>query len=248
MQEESVHPTLQAAGARAGAPSDHTPNHHQLKSYRGSQYQHSYPFRPESTPPPYIHSQSERATTTRTPPPEYEDKPAQGSLDAGAAAFEQMVVARLERLEADRDRIEAAVLGLQQQQQSETCRRTPGGRRSLRRCCRRLWNVLVDGTVRFINLVGAYMELLGAYMELLGAYIKLLAAKGLRLSAWMIEFRFDPDHTPPSERNRAKAAEARRDADEGEASARRCIESHRNGTSRTCGQTSSGRGSRRRSR
>lgn len=61
--------------------------------------------------------------------------PSEGNLGTGAA-FEQMVITRLERLErleASQNRIEAAMPGMQQQ--SQTCNQTSSGRRSLRPPC-----------------------------------------------------------------------------------------------------------------
>ncbi|RYO98954.1 hypothetical protein DL764_006945 [Monosporascus ibericus] len=61
-------------------------------------------------------SLSGRATATGTPLPEYEESvgilpivPAKGNFSTGAA-FEPMVITRLERLEAGQNRIEAAIL------------------------------------------------------------------------------------------------------------------------------------------
>ncbi|RYP28378.1 hypothetical protein DL767_007250 [Monosporascus sp. MG133] len=119
MQEEPVHPTLQAQPA----PELARPVTAHLTAISQNHVGASSNTNPTiaSTTnldllPPF--PKSERATATGTPPPEYEEclgilpvVPAKGNLSTGAA-FESMVITRLERLVAGQNRIEAAILAL----------------------------------------------------------------------------------------------------------------------------------------
>ncbi|RYP15315.1 hypothetical protein DL765_005796 [Monosporascus sp. GIB2] len=118
MQEESVHPTLQAQPAPELArpvtvhPTIISQNHAGASSNTNPTIASTTNL--DLLLPPFPNS--ERATATGTPPPEYEEcggilpvVPAEGNLSTGAA-FELMVITRLERLEAGQNRVEAAIL------------------------------------------------------------------------------------------------------------------------------------------
>ncbi|OIW32752.1 hypothetical protein CONLIGDRAFT_642445 [Coniochaeta ligniaria NRRL 30616] len=74
-----------------------------------------------------------QAAGMEPPPPEYKDCAAVTPCTP-AAAFRQIVITRLDRMEAGQDRIEAAILEIQQQLQQIRDQR----RRSLRPCFKRL--------------------------------------------------------------------------------------------------------------
>ncbi|RYP79196.1 hypothetical protein DL771_000174 [Monosporascus sp. 5C6A] len=118
MQEEPVHPTLQAQPA----PELARPVTAHLTTISQNHVGPSSNTNPTTASttnlelllPPF--PKSERATPTGTLLPEYEEcvgilpvVPAEGDLSTGAA-FETMVITRLERLEAGQNRIEAAIL------------------------------------------------------------------------------------------------------------------------------------------
>lgn len=204
MQEEHVHATLQAQPAPELA-------------------------RPVTAHPTTI----SRNLETGTPPPEYEEcvgilpvVPATGgNLSTGAAALEPMVITCLEHLEARLDRIEAAILDMQQQLPQTRNQTSSGRRHSLRPFCRRVRSDLVKGTRRLLRRMDGWFR---DQMCRVGAYLFLLAAKTFRFSAWCFEVGTDPARP---ERGMAKAAEARRKADECEEEARCILESLKNSTS-----------------
>ncbi|RYP89953.1 hypothetical protein DL770_003911 [Monosporascus sp. CRB-9-2] len=152
MQEEPVHPTLQAQPApelaRAVIAHLTTISQNHVGPSSNTNPTIASTTNLDLLLPPF--PKSERATTTATPPPEYEECVgilpvvlAKGNLSTGAA-LEPMVITRLERLEAGQNWIEAAILGMQQQLQ--TCNQTSSGRRSLRLFCPRFRSALVKGT------------------------------------------------------------------------------------------------------
>ncbi|RYP38683.1 hypothetical protein DL768_010766 [Monosporascus sp. mg162] len=118
MQEEPVHPTLQAQPASELArpvtahPTTFSQNHVGTSSNTNPTIASTANL--DLRLPPF--PKSKRATATGTPPPEYEECVgilpvvlAKGNLSTGAA-FEPMVITLLERLEAGQNRIEAAIL------------------------------------------------------------------------------------------------------------------------------------------
>lgn len=123
-----------------------------------------------------------------------------------------MVITRLECLEAGQNRIEAAILGMQQQSQTFN-QKTSSGRRSLRPFCRRFRSAGVKGTRRLLRRICDWHW---DQRNRVDAYFLLLAAKIYRGLG--------------EEVGNPKAAEDRRNADWCEEMARRALKSLKNGT------------------
>lgn len=189
MQDEPVHPTLQAQPA---APE---------------------PVRPVTAHP--NNTTISRNPETGTLPPEYEKcvgimPVANGNfmLLSTGAIFQPMVdTPHPEQLEARLDRIEAAIRGIQQQ--SQTCNRSSGGRGSLRPFCRRVRSFLEKGTRRLRRRMDGWLR---DQWSRSSAYLLLIAAKLCRVAAWMGELPLDDDE-PSRESARAEAAEFRLEAE-----------------------------------
>jgi hypothetical protein len=134
--------------------------------------------------------------------------PATGNLSMGA--FEQTVIAHLERLEAGQNSITAAILDIQQ---SQTCRHTYG---------RRFRSAFVKGTCRLRSILDGWLKNHGHRVE---AYRTMVEAKILRFAVWMMEVGVATNHESPANRKMLQAhiEEGRRDASFWEKTARGII-------------------------
>ncbi|KAH8904042.1 hypothetical protein BR93DRAFT_930661 [Coniochaeta sp. PMI_546] len=171
------------------------------------------------------------ATTTATPPPAYEEwvqiapvVPPMG--DVSKVSFDQMVISRLERLEAGQNRIEAGILGLQQ---SQTCNQTRG-RRSLQLYYQRFRSTFVNRSRHSLRMMKDRLKAQGIRVEdYVTAYSLLIFAKVFRFLNWGLEFQLrhptdfdvDPAH---HEQLLAEIAEGREMANESEEEARCLLE------------------------
>lgn len=157
-----------------------------------------------------------------TQPPAYEDSlqtvptiPAMGDLSTGA--FEQIVIARLERLEAGQGRIEAAIFGISQSQ----TRNQTYGRRLQQPYYQRVYSALDSGVHRLHRMISRWLNdrWLNDQICRIDCYRVLFAAKGLRFNAWMFDLVLSgPEHVE-------LMTEALRDADLAEEEARWTLES-----------------------
>lgn len=171
------------------------------------------------------------ATATATPPPAYEEwvqiaPVVQPMGDVSKVSFDQMVISRLERLEAGQNRIEAGILGLQQ---SQTCNQTRG-RRSLQLYYQRFRSTLVNRSRHSLRMMKDRLKAQGIRVEdYVTAYSLLIFAQVVRFVNWGEEFQLrhptdfdvDPAH---HEQLLAEIAERRESAKELEEEARCLLE------------------------
>lgn len=134
--------------------------------------------------------------------------PAIGHLGTGDS--EQTMMARLERLEASQDRIEAAIIGITGTTQQSQIRNRTYDQHSLQPYWQNIRSGLYNGLRHSHRTISRWHN---AQIYVTGCYIMLIAATCLRFTAWIDELFIS--HTDPvdGKRNAAVAAKCRREAE-----------------------------------